>query len=233
MRLGIFARQVVRVVGRDQRVARLAGERDQPGVDRIFLGHPVPHDLDVEPVAEDVRESPRVQLGARHVVLEQRRGDQSRHAPRKDDQPFVVPGQQIHVDPRLVVVPLQKALGDQGRQVLVADVAGGQQRDVRFVAHGTVEPAARRDIGLAADDRREPVLLLGPVVELDRAEHDTVVGQRDARGAILGRAPAELVHTARAVQQRVLAMHVQVDERRTQRKANLGGRPVAGNPADT
>ena len=60
VRLRVAAREVVRVVGRDQRQVQLAGDRDQAVVDDVFFGHPVAHELDVEPVAEDLREFLRV-----------------------------------------------------------------------------------------------------------------------------------------------------------------------------
>ena len=211
--------QVVRVVGRDQRVIQLPRDLDQSLVDDVFFRHPVPHDLDVEPVAEDLAEDLRVLFRRLVVVLEQRRRDQRGHAARKDDQTLVVLREQIEVDPRLVVVPLEEALGDQRGQVLVADVAGGEQRDVGLVADRPVEAPARRDVRLAADDRREALLLRG-IVELDRAEHHAVVGQRNPRRAFVRRLATECVDATRAVEQRVLGMHVQMDER-AQRKINL------------
>ena len=120
--------------------------------------------------------------------------------------------EQLHVDARLVVVALEKAFGDQRDEVAVAFDVGREQRDVRLVAHGAVEAAARRDVGFAADDRHEPVLARG-VVELHRAEHDAVVGQRDAGRAFLRGAAAQRIDATRAVEKRVLAMDVQMDER--------------------
>ena len=76
--------------------------------------------------------------------------------PESTIKPSVVLRQQIHVDPRLVVVALEEALGDQRDEIAVADQVGRQQRDVRLVAHGAVEAAARRDVGFAPDDRRQP-----------------------------------------------------------------------------
>ncbi len=226
MGLRVALEQVVGVVRRDERVVELARQLDEALVDDLFFRHPVAHDLDVEPVAEDVAEHLRVLLRRRVVVLEQRRRDHRGHAAGEDDQPFVMLRQQIHVDPRLVVVALEETGRDQRREISIAGVARGEQGDVRFIAHGAVESAARGDVGLAPDDRDEP-LRLRRVVELDRAEHHPVVRERDAGRSVGVRLLAQRVDAARAVQQRVLAVDMQMDER-TQRKANLRGKRKRG-----
>ena len=119
--------------------------------------------------------------------------------------------EQIEIDARLVVVAFEKALGDQRREIAVADEVGSQQRHVRFVAHGPVEASARRDVRLAADDRREPCIARC-VVKLHRAVHDAVVGQGDAGRAVLGRAAAKAIDAARAVEERIFRVNVKMDE---------------------
>jgi hypothetical protein len=51
-------------------------------------------------------------------------------------------------------------------------------------------------------------------VELDRAEHDPVIGERDPRDAVIGGPAAERIDPASAVEERVLAVNVEVDEGR-------------------
>ena len=203
--------EVVRIVGRDQRDVQLAGDLDQALVDDLFFRHPVTHHFDVEAISEDLFEDLRVLLRGRVVVLEQGRGDQTGHAARKDDEALVVLGQQVQIDPGLIVVALQEALGDERGQIPVADQIGRQQGDVGLVADRPVEPAARSDVGLASDDRGQ-LMVAGLVVELHRAVHDAVIGQRDRPGAALIRALAERFDAACPVQQRVLGMDVEVDE---------------------
>ena len=70
-------------------------------------------------------------------------------------------------------------------------------------------PAVVDEVGLEADDRLDAVLL-GRLVELDRAVHHAVVGEpegglAEARGAL-----GELVDLARAVEQRVLGVDVEM-----------------------
>ena len=219
MGLRVALGQIMRVICGDNRIVQLPGQLDEARIQRIFFRHAVAHDLDIEPVAEDLAERLGVLAGRLVVVFQQWRRHHRRHAARQRDEPLVVGRQQIEVDPRLVVVALQKALGDERGEVLVADVARREQRDVGFVADRLLEPPARREVGLAADDRDEP-LVLGRVVELDRAEHHAVVGQRDPGRTLVRRLLAQRVDAAGAVEQRVLAVDVQMNEG-TQRKANL------------
>ena len=73
--------------------------------------------------------------------------------PESTIRPSLCLRQQLEIDARLVVVAFEEAFGDQRDEVPVSDQVGGEQRDVRLVAHGAVEAAARRDVGLAAEDR--------------------------------------------------------------------------------
>ena len=158
------------------------------------------HDFDIEPVAEDVMERRGGALGLGGIVAQERLRHQARHAAREDDQSLVVLGQQIHVDARLVVIPFEKALRDQRREVPIPDQISGEQRDVRFVTDAPIATAARSDVRLAADDGDELVLARG-VVELHRAVHDAVIRQGDPRRSIFGRATTKRVDAASAVEQ--------------------------------
>jgi len=61
------------------------------------------------------------------------------------------------------------------------------------------------DVDLAADDRLDP-RGVGGVVELDRAEHVSVIGERERGHLHRGGARDQTVETARAVQERVVAV---------------------------
>ena len=71
------------------------------------------------------------------------------------------------------------------------------------------------DVDLAADDRLHP----GPriPVELDGARERPVIGQRDRRHLELGRPGDEIGYPTGPVEDRVLRVHVQVDEGSTHR----------------
>src|SRR4029077_13004298 len=123
------------------------------------------------------------------------------------DDPVAVLGQLAEVERRLAAL---KALEEPARaeadEVAVALVGRGEQRQVvaldatAGLGYGGM---VVDEVDLAADDRLYPV---GPRrrEQLDRAVHDTVVGQPDRRLAELRGALDEGVDLARAVEQRVL-----------------------------
>jgi hypothetical protein len=105
---------------------------------------------------------------------------------------------------------LEEALGRQLDQVAEAHVGRGQQRQVVALELDRVVADVVDEVGLEAQDRLDPVLLAG-LVELERPVHDAVVGQAQCGLPELGRPRRECVDPARAVQQRVLGVDVQVD----------------------
>ena len=116
------------------------------------------------------------------------------------------------VDRRLAALQaFQEARRGELDEVAVAGVVGCQQRQV--VALGLAPPAGDGvvvdEVDLAADDRLDAVLRAG-LVELDGAVHHAVVGQAERRLAELRGALRERLDLARAVEQRVLGVHVQV-----------------------
>ena len=77
------------------------------------------------------------------------------------------------------------------------------------------------DVDLAADDRLD-ALGVRCLVQLDRPGERAVVGERDGGHLELRRPGRERWDPARAVEDRVLAVDVQVDERGGHGKAILG-----------
>ena len=77
-----------------------------------------------------------------------------------------------------------------------------------------VGPGLGRDVGLDPDDRRD-ARVLGLPVELGGAVHVAVVGHRHVRHALALDLGEQFLEPGRAVQHRVLGVHVQVGERRT------------------
>ena len=66
------------------------------------------------------------------------------------------------------------------------------------------------DVDLAADERLD-ARLRGLLVELDRARERAVIGEPDGRHLELGGTSRQSGDTARAVEDRVLGVDVQVD----------------------
>ena len=207
--------QVVHVVGDDERQAELARDRLQADVDDLLLLDALVLHLEEElSGAEDVAEGggglerppvlPAPQA-RRHLALE---------AAAQADEPLGVPGQQVLVDPRLVVEALGEPRRDELDQVVEALVGLGQQHQVvvRLARRArALVPAARRDVHLAAQNRLDAALLR-LVVERDRREHVPVLGDRERGHLQLLRAVEQLLDAARAVEQRELRVEVQVDE---------------------
>ncbi len=80
-----------------------------------------------------------------------------------------------------------------------------------FLPNGAVEASARRDIGLAPDDRGE-FEIARSVVKFHGAVHDAVVGQCNGGAAVFGGTPAEPVDAAGSVQKRVLTVDMKMNE---------------------
>jgi hypothetical protein len=73
------------------------------------------------------------------------------------------------------------------------------------------EAGAGRDVGLDADDRLDPGGDPG-LVELERAEHRPVIGERERRHLELGGPLEERLDPRGPVQQGELRVHVEVNE---------------------
>ena len=129
---GVRRVEVVDVAGRDERQPTALGERRQP-VERSLLDVEADVlELDVGRVAsEDLREPVELRVGVAVTVLRERPRDASGEAAGERDQPRRVALQELPVDPRLVVVPLEVAERAELDEVAVADVALREQRQVR------------------------------------------------------------------------------------------------------
>ena len=116
LRAGVIARQVVRVVRRDGRDARLLREPEKVRQDLALLGQAVVHDLDEVAV---LPEEPLVAQGGclrtRVVAGAEALGDLAVQAAREGDDPVVVPLEELPVHPGLVVEARQERLRDEAR----------------------------------------------------------------------------------------------------------------------
>ena len=144
-----------------------------------------------------------------------------RHADRPI-RPSAVLAQQLLVDARVVVEALEVPHRVQVREVLPADVVLREQDQVIAAAFGLVVSIGR-DIGLAAEDRLHAVLL-GLLVEVQRAEQVAVVGDGDLLHAALEHLGKQVVEADRAVEQAVLRVQMQVREFGHARSSSLAFR---------
>ena len=135
-------------------------------------------------------------------------------------------GQQLPVDPRLVVVPLEVADRREPDQVRIPLVRLGEEGEVGVTL--PLNPPVVGDIDLAAHDRLDACAVRVPV-ELDCTGERPVIGERDRRHLELDGAGNEIRNPARSVEDRVLRVDVQMDERGAQRSAIVEPGP-AGQP---
>ncbi|MCL4535757.1 MAG: hypothetical protein M1370_11445 [Bacteroidetes bacterium] len=201
--VGVLLADVVDVVGGDHRNAHSAAQLQHAAVDLNLVGEAVVLDLQV------------VAVRAHQVAVEgggPRRGvqvvpqDGASHlagwAAGGDDQALVVLLEQLVVDARLVVEPLQLGLADQIHEGLVAGEVLGQQKQVRgaFVLGLPVVHAALGHVGLDTDERLY-ARGLGGQVKLDGAVHGAVVGEGKGRHAELFGPAHQVLNLPQSVQQ--------------------------------
>ena len=122
--------------------------------------------------------------------------------------------QQRPVDAGLEIKALGEGHADEITEVAVAGLIFAQEDQVGV---GVVDAVllvmarARRDIDLAADDRLDASGLAG-LVKGHRAVHHAVVGHGQRRLPQLFGAFGQLLDAAGAVEQRILGMHMEMDE---------------------
>ena len=120
--------------------------------------------------------------------------------------------QQRKIDAGLDIKAVQKGLGNEVAQILIACFVLAQQHEVaRLVVHAVdaVLHPARGDIDLAADHGVQPGGLAG-AVEIDHAVHHAVIGDGDGRLPERLGALDELPDAAGAVEQAVFGVDVQM-----------------------
>jgi hypothetical protein len=127
--------------------------------------------------------------------------------------------EQVDVDVRLAACEaLQEPGGGQLDQVAKTGVAGGEERQVVGPFARSPSPLLRGgarvvdEICLEAQDRLDPLCAAG-LVMLHSSVHHAVIGESQSRHPKLRRPRRHGVDLARAVQQRVLAVNVQMNRR--------------------
>ena len=124
--------------------------------------------------------------------------------------------EQVLIDARLVVEAFEKAGRNQLDEVAIAFLVLAEQDQVVIaVGIGAGLVALLRDVDFAADDGMD-ALRFGGVVELDGAEEIAMVGHGDGGHLLLGDDVHQLVDFAGAVEQGVVGVAVQVNERHRQ-----------------
>ena len=235
--------QVVAIVGGDQRDAGPGGECGRSGADLVLDLEAVVLDLEEEVLRpEDLAVGERGPRRALGVVGEEVAADLALGTRRQGDQPLGVRGEDFVVHARLVVEALEEGERGEPHQVAKAPLVARQQDQVVGAVAGAVAAAPAGDVRLHPDDRLD-ARLARRLIELDRPEQRAVVGEGQGRHRQLGGARHHALDGARAVEQRIVAVVVEVDEvgmvhgascaagmsarRREPPRFNLAQRPLA------
>ena len=226
MRFVMGAFEEVDVVRGDQPESEVAGNVDESRAVASLLFDPVVGQFDEEVFfSEDVPIGGGILKSLRLLPCTQGHVDLTLKASAEGNQTPVVLGEELPVDARLVV----KAVKMGGRadldQIAVPFVISGQKCHMEgripaavgglFFLHGSGS-----NVDLAPDDRFDLRFLRG-LIELHGSEEVPVVGQGDRRHSEIGGFAHELFHPDRPVQQRVLAVHMEMNEGNLGHQSNL------------
>src|SRR5579863_6128205 len=213
VRAGVFAAQIMRVVGGDQRDAGFDGEAIDLGDETLVLVEPMVLNFEKEVfLAEDVAVGVSEPAGVVVFFGENGFVEVAAQAGREADEAFGMCGEEILVDARLVVEAFQERRGNHLDQVFVAFLVLAEQDEmVVTVAVDARLESLLGNVHLATDDRMNPLRLRG-VVEADRAEEVAMIGHGDSGHFLLCDDFHELIDFARAVEQRIIGVVVEVNE---------------------
>ena len=214
LRIGVGLLNVMGIVGDDERDAGFPAELFQTLGGLPLLGDAVVLDLQVKVLAEEGLQIQRAGFGGLIIAADELLRDLAREAAGQAHKALGVIVQQRPVDARLEIKALSEGHADEITEVAVAGLVFAQEDQVGV---GVVDAVllvmarARRDIDLAADDRLDAGGLAG-LVKGHRAVHHAVVGHGQRRLPQLFGAPGQLLDAAGAVEQRILGMHMEMDE---------------------
>ncbi len=148
VRAGVFAAQIVRIVGRDQRDAGFDREAVDLRREALVLLEPVILNFEEEVLlAEHLAIGISEAAGVVVFVVEDGFVEVAAQAGREADQAFGMRGQQILVDARLGVEAFEEAGRNQVDQVAIAVLVFAEQHQVVVAVRGrsgSSGPAARR-----------------------------------------------------------------------------------------
>jgi hypothetical protein len=217
----VLPAQVVNVGRRHERPAKLPCCSDDALIGLLLLRQPIGLDLEVDVVRpEDTQEVVGMGAGIGRPLLHEAPAEARLEASGEGDHPFRMAVQELHVHTRLAP---PESLEEAGRseldEVPKARVRSRHQGQVIALEALCGAPTIVDQIRLQSQDRLDSVLPAGLVV-LDRPVHHPVIGEPESRHTQLrrtGRQPAvravRVLHgdLARAIEQRVLAVNVQVN----------------------
>ncbi len=134
------------------------------------------------------------------------------------DETVLVRGEQFLVNARLVIIALQMRGGGELDEIFVAGVVLCQQAEMMInvasaagAAGFLFQPAAGRDINLAADDGLDAFFARG-LVKINRAVHRAVIGDGERGELQFMRFFHQPVQPAGAIEQRILGVQMKMNK---------------------
>ena len=214
LRFGVLAAHIVAVVGDHQGNAGALTHIDDARQQALFLRDAMIHDFDIKMIGAKQRSHlAGILFSLGDAAVQQELWQIARQARRQADQPLAVLAQQFIIDTRLIVKTARKGLAAQIHQVLVARIVLAQQNQVAIFAVGVhlfIHIGAQ--VHFAPDHRMHARILAGGVKIHHAIEH-AMVGDGAGVHAQLLNQRGQLFDAARAVQQAVLGMQMQMRKR--------------------
>ena len=212
--MGVRLGQIVAIVRRDQRNARLARQTDEIAVDaRLDFHALVLHFEEEIALAENIAQA--IGVHARLIVFlgKQRIGHFSPQARGKRDQALAVACEQLVIHARLVVEAVKVSRRDELDQVAVAFVVLAQKHEMvrAFRLRAAVLVIIRRDIYFAADDRLD-AMRRGLVIKIRRGKKIAVVRHGDGRHSAPRGFRRQFADFTCAIEERVIRVEMKVNE---------------------
>jgi hypothetical protein len=211
VRGGIVLAEVMGVVGRDRTNTHVAREIQERAAHFVLQRTMMMVQFQEKSILKNLPVRFDERTGAGHLILEQVLLHPAAQTARQDDQSAPMLGEQIEVDARLVVVAVDIGLRNELDQIAVALCIRREDGEVVFVARASVPVAAGSNVHLASQNGLDP-LRLRRKVELERTVQNPVIGERDRGHVELFGGVDEVVNPARAVEERVFTMYVEVNE---------------------
>ena len=214
VRFHIFFINIVAVVRRHQRNLQFLAHPHQALVDR-----PLRRDAVILQFQKEIVRSKDIAVFlrrlARFLIHASRQipRDLARQTRAECNNAFMVGSQHLVIHTRFIIKSLDKTLGDDLHQILIAGIIFRQQNHmiiaILAASRLPVKTRSGRHIDLTADDRLDPIFS-GCPVKIDHAVHDAVVGNRQTVHPQFLRPGGQFFYFTRCVKQTVLCMHMQM-----------------------
>ena len=203
------------VVGRDQWDFARIGDVNELVFGGALLGEAVALKLDIETVAENGFELSDQRLGGGALPFDDQLVDRAAGAAGQSDEAFGMCGElvELHMRPVAGLGAEEGGTEELGEVLVAGGVLHQQRHGGRLAARalGGGGGSLELDRNLAADDGLDAGLGQG-VAQLIGAEQVVDVGDRDGGHAVFLRQLGELGRAQRPFEERICALHPQMDE---------------------